>query len=59
MLNRFYERGHPVFVLEGDGEIPRTTVERMLARKLLVENADAMFGTNYSYRVNETALGCR
>lgn len=56
VLNRFFERGHAVFIVEGQGEVPRDTAERLIARGILVEVPDAMFGTNYSYRLNEAAL---
>ena len=52
-LYRFFENWTPSYVLEGIGEMPRDTVERLLARHVLVEAADAMFGVGFTYRLQE------
>lgn len=48
-LNRFFEGGYPVFVIEGKGEVKRDSVERLIAQGILKENADAMFGVGQSF----------
>lgn len=52
-LNRFFENGHPVFVIEGKGEIKRDSVERLIAKGIIAENADAMFGVGQSFSLVE------
>jgi hypothetical protein len=55
-LNRFFENGSAVYVIEGKGEVAKDSVERLVARGVLAENQDAMFGVGMSYRLIEEAV---
>lgn len=49
VLHKQFQNGITTYFLEGHGEVPRDTVARLLARKAVVENADAMFGVGITF----------
>lgn len=54
-LNRFFEGGVSVFVVEGMGEVKRDSVERLISAGIIKENTDAMFGVGQSFSLSQGA----